>query len=271
MYARRKYRRTIRTPRYGKYANRRSRKGYNAQQRSQAMVVTTSRTSNSANRVGGDGLDKISTGRFRNLPTLWPDRFMCKMKYLDTVNTTLTIGQSQQTAFTTYRVNSLYDPLVTTSSEQNVAGFSEMAAMYTNYRVHAAKFTVNIVPNANNNQGAIAYCGFSATTPGIVAGSSYTAVLNSLGNPYTVWSMLAAQAGQATNLENYVGMKKLAGSIVANTDDDYASVANTNPAKPLYGLVLVSVPVVTTAAVSFTSVVEIEFWAEFYGRQYEYY
>lgn len=271
-YGTRRYARpAIRRPAYGrrKRSTYSSRKNYNAASRSRTMVVTNSRTSNSANRVGAGGLSRISVGRFRDLPTLWPDKMMMKLKYYDTVNTTLTVGSSTYTAYIPYRVNSLYDPLLSTALEQPIAGYAELANMYQNYRVHAAKMTSNAVPNGSDAAGALFTTGFSRNGPAIGGTSTYATVLNSLGNPYVVWALIGAQAADPVNLENYCSMKKIVGSNAMTFDDDFAGGYNSNPTATIYGYVAISLPTTPSAAVVFTVVTEIEFFCEFYGRDHE--
>lgn len=271
MYSRRRtatgYRRPGGTRR--KYGRSLSRRNANAYDRQKTMVVTNSRTSNSANRVGARGLTKISTGRFRDMPTLWPDRFMMKMKYTDSVNTVVTIATGTQSNSVTYRANSLYDPLLTTANEQPIPGFTEMASMYGNYRVHATKITTNCVPNGTDTAGTLFTCGFSRFPPGFTASSSYSYVLASIGNPYTTWALVGAQAADPVNLENYVSQKKLVGARTVVTDDDFAAGVAANPAGTTYAYVVVALPANATANTSYTIITELEFWAEFYGRDFE--
>lgn len=257
--------------RYGRRAasryGARTRRDYNASQQSKTMVVTNSRTTNSANRVGGNGLNRLSVGKFRDLPTLWPDKFLCKMKYQDTVNTYLTVSSGSYIAVVNYRVNALYDPLLTTAAEQPLPGYNELANMYGYYRVHAAKITANIAPVSNGTLLGVA--GFAKAGSSLAANSTYAALLQTTGNPFVVWGM-CAPGGNPLNLETYVGMKKLAGSVVADTEDNYASAVNNIPNTQLFGYVAVGFPGAAASGITVTVVTEIEFWCEFYGRDFEY-
>lgn len=259
--------------RYGRRAasryGARTRRDYNASQQSKTMVVTNSRTTNSANRVGGNGLNRLSVGKFRDLPTLWPDKFLCKMKYQDTVNTTILITGGQQTQGVNYKVNSLYDPLQTTAAEQSIPGFLELANMYGYYRVHAAKITANIGGN-QGPYGALAIAGLTGAYPNFSNYSTYASMLQATANPYVVYGLLSPSLKASVNLETYCNMNKLVGSKIGSTDDDYAASVTADPKNLLWGYVAISVPVNAPANLTYTVTTEIEFWCEFYGRDFEY-
>lgn len=261
MDGRRKYRRpNTKTAFYGKYGSARTRKGYNAQQRQKAMVVTTSRTTNSANRVGGDGLDRISTGRFRNLPTLWPDRFMCKMKL--TFSQDYMLPSNQQSYIRVFVANGLETP-------SSVPGYAELGGLYKYNLVHATKHTVTTTVDGNNTNGLLVTHGFLRNSPPWDSFTSHATLLNTLGNPYTVWSLLGSSGKNAITLENYVSMSKLAGMDV-KTDADYAAQTNSEPFNRLFAYMSVSTPITQSAAIGFTQNLEAEFYMEFYGRNYVY-
>lgn len=232
------------------------------------MVVTNNRNSISSFKMNPAGLNKISYGSFKNLPTLWPDKFLCKMKYTDTINTTMSIGASGYMTTTIYRVNSLYDPLITSNLEQAMPGYSELAAMYSYYRVNAAKMTANVSVISGTVNPTLVSCGFSRSIPPFNGASNYTLALQTIGNPYVTWALTGSNYSPVY-LENYISMKKLAGSIVTNTDDDYGSGAGTSPAYPLYGYVNLATPIMPSTAPVFNTIIEIEFWAEWYGRDFE--
>lgn len=213
-------------------------------------------------------MNQISTHVYRNLPTLWPDKTMIKMRYVDTANPVISFAQAQIAPITVrYRVNSLYDPNILVALEQPIAGFSELAEMYTSYRVHAAKINVR-AESASGNVPTLAVCSFS---PQLNFPTALSSTLTSIGNPYTVWDMMGLGVGASgLHLENYVKLDKLAGTKNINTDMGYSSATSTNPVYQLYGWVTFAPPYAAPSAYSIGVVVEIEFWAEFFGREIEF-
>lgn len=233
----------------------------------QTVIVATQKNASSSTRFPNSrGANRISTGLFRNLPTLWPDRMMMKMRYLDTTNTSINITPAAGLASVVYRTNSLYDPLTSTSAEQPVAGFTEMATLYAYYRVHSCKITVNAI-STSGTYPTLAVVSHSNNN---VVPSSYYTALESIGNPYTVWANVTTAYGGSVDLDNYVKLDKLVGQRVVNTDDDYASLCTTNPAKSTYGIVTFGSYVLPAATYNIVPVIQLEFWAEFYGRDFEY-
>lgn len=226
--------------------------------------MTTQPNASSSNRVGFRGLNKISTGMFRNLPTLWPDRMMVKLKYMDIINTSLSITSGSLTNIA-YRTNSLYDPLVATAPEQPLAGFAELAAMYNSYRVHAVNVTANIQSTSGNIPILVVMTHCINNTPP----SSYAQALQSCGNPYSVWGQCGLGVGNSSlDLDNYVKLSKLVGENVVNTDNDYSSACTTNPVKQTFCIISYATAV-ASATFNLVPVVQLEFWAEFFTRGYE--
>lgn len=248
----------------GSWRNYRTKKGSN----SRTLVVTKNANSSSATRYPPRSMNKISTHIYRNLPTLWPDKTLIKMKYVDTNSITLTFAQNSQVPQTLrYRVNSLYDPNIATALEQPIAGFAELAAMYTSYRVHAAKMSVR-AESASGSVPTLAVCTLANQNN---FPSTYLQTLASIGNPYTVWDMMGLGVGASgLTLENYCKMDKLAGTKNISTDMGYSSAVTTNPLYQLYGFVTMSPTFATGAGYSVAIVIEIEFWAEFFGREVEF-
>lgn len=193
---------------------------------------------------------------------------MIKMRYVDTANPVINFAQAQIAPQTVrYRVNSLYDPNIIVALEQPIAGFSELAEMYTSYRVHAAKISVR-AESASGNVPTLAVCSFS---PQLNFPTALSSTLTSIGNPYTVWDMMGLGVGASgLHLENYVKFDKLAGTKNINTDMGYSSATTTNPVYQLYGWVTFVPPYAAPSAYSIGVVVEIEFWAEFFGREIEF-
>lgn len=224
-------------------------------------MITEHRESNSANRVSPRALTRISTGRFGDIPTLWPDRMMMKMKVPTSPNT-VTINTGYTAAQLVYSVN------VATGNTPPFPGYNEMAQMYGYYKVHACNIKATIVPVSTVGQGSIALVTYTGQNPSSST-VSYGSLLASVGDPFTVWTMLPVVPNKTKTMEDYVSFKKLLGSQVYTTDENYAAKVGQVPLKPLYGLVAIGVPTAVSSNVSYTVVVELEYFIEFYGRQFE--
>lgn len=231
------------------------------------MTVTTQPTSTLSGQVSARGLNRISYGRFRDLPTLWPDKMLVKLKYFDTVNYTTQFTTTGSLLYNVqYRLNSVYDPLFATAAEQNVAGYLELAQMYSRFKVHASKFTSNIV----NGSGTSPVLAVFNASPTLNVESGYGNLLLSCGNPYTVWANIGLGVGLGSqSLDMYVKNKKVLGSEMYDTDNDYSSLTTGNPALPIYGNFSLSIPVLPTQTFTVYFVNQIEYYVEFYGRDTE--
>lgn len=232
------------------------------------LVTTKNPGTSSTARFSSRSLNRISTGRFRDLPTLWPDRFMCKLKYVDSTLTTIQIAANiGGPIMLNYRVNSLYDPNVAISAEGVIAGYTELSQMYSYYRVHAAKLNCTM-ESGSGTQTTLVVSGFDVSNN---PPASYTAMQRSIGNPYVVWGLMGLGLGNSgTTLENYCKLDKLLGSRMVTTEKDLAASVTTNPVTQLFCFIAISPPSAPAQTYQITPIVEIEFWAEFYGRDFEY-
>lgn len=256
-------------PYYGKggYSYKRSKSGYGSY--CPPGGVTTVSDSTYAHQTGQRWLNMMSTGSFKDTPTMWPDRMMVKLRYLDRVNLRIDQGSSTTVPYNVgYRLNSPFSPRTAVTTQDIVAGYSEMASLYQNYRVHAVKITVDV----ENLSVALPLTGVLTLSPtlpnGIVA--TYSDMLSLVGNPYTVWASASSSNGNPKlHLENYVKLEKLLGQKSVSTDEEYAAAVNAIPVKVLLGnLYLRSPPTATSlsAPLQFSQINQIEYYCEFYNR-----
>lgn len=194
---------------------------------------------------------------------------MVKMKYMDTINSqfSFTNAGGGTPINIVYRANSLWDPNYATSSEAAMAGFLEFSQMYTAYRVHAVKMTATLIGSINaGNTVPVAVINYS-TTGGVT--STYPSLLASTGNPYAVWDLIPYTGGNPTVLDNYVSIKKLVGSTAVTYDDDYSGPSTGNPGKVVYAIFSCGCPNAPASTFTVNYIVQIEFWAEWFGRPVE--
>lgn len=193
---------------------------------------------------------------------------MCKLKYVDSTLTTVNIASTiAGPVLLNYRVNSLFDPNIAISTESPIAGYTELSQMYAFYRVHACKVNLTI-ESGSGTQTTLAVCGFDVSNN---PPNSYAAMQRAIGNPYVVWGLMGLGLGNSgTTLENYCKLDKLLGSKMVTTEKDLASGVTTNPVTQLYCFIALSPPTAPSSSYQLTPIVEMEFWAEFYGRDFEY-
>lgn len=245
-------------------AGARTGKDYYAAQQSKAMVVTRCRTNNSANRVGGNGLNRISVGRYRDLPTLWPDRFMCKLK--GEVSYDNNLGPNQYSyiiPFTPTAVDS-------TLHYGSIAGYNELAALYGTYVVHAFNTTAQITFDGAPATAVLATLGYSATPLPFTSATTHAQLMAATGNPYVVYGLIAQYTNEPMTLINYCSTRKVKGN--SNVGKENAFSASTaglaEPTDSVEAWISVSVPTPLTAAIPFHAAVQIEYYIEFYNRTF---
>lgn len=218
---------------------------------------------------GSRAYNRISTGISRT-PTIWPDRQMCKMRYVDssTPSVTSNTPNNGYCLVVNYRVNSLYDPQVAIASEQALAGFAEMSQMYNKYRVHAVKVTVDL--QSTTSAPLTILWNYANESAGA---TTYATMMNLIGNPYSTWATCASAAGtqlgsQAAHIENYCKISKIVGTTNVATDTSYSGTSNTNPYNEVFGTLYIGSGI-ATAQLSYCPIVQLEFWCEWYDRDLE--
>lgn len=227
-------------------------------------------TENSNSVATGKHLNEISVGRFKSLPTLWPDKMMMKMKFIDTVTVSADLLIGQPVVANTWTVNSLFSPGYLPNSAN---GFPELAAMYSRYRVLSSNTHVNL----SNIYGITTYTAVLTITPDIpTTNLTYAQMLNLIGNPYTVW----ASGGKANSqdatceLETYCKHNKLFGSKNYDTDLAFAGTRDASPVNQVKALLVIGTPATDFGPppynfdkISITC--QIEFWCEWFQRDFE--
>lgn len=236
-----------------------------------AQPVRTVTTNSSSASTGNRYLNFVSVGKFNNLPTLFPDKMLVKLKYTDNIN--YAISQSSAlTVQTGYRLNSVFSPSLSNSTQQTVPGFYDLSQIYNSYRVHATKMTCDIENiNSYNGSASVGFLVLCTMTPEAQPAYSPATQLQSLGNPYTVWANLGlggSEGGRAV-LENYVSLQKLWGSSSQKIDNDFAASTAGSPAQLLFGYVYLIPLKSGTTTINATQIITLDFWVEFYNRQFE--
>lgn len=191
------------------------------------------------------------------------DRTYIKFHYMDTTSRLLAAAGNPY-GYIRYYANGLFDanPLILTSA---IPGFTELASLYEQYRVHGAKITIRFV-----NQ---------ETFPSVVViwptDQDQTALITQqylqemCGNAFAKFRHVSSKGGMDRGvLSAYISFKKLVGTANYNTEADYASVTSTNPVKLMYwniGTYSMDNSNYTAANVPFEC--RITFYAEMYNRR----
>jgi len=208
-------------------------------------------------------------------PTLWPDRTVARLQYTD-YTTIYAIPLAGISAGYYYRLNSPFDPRGTgTPGTDEIPGMIEYANQYSRYRTLASSIrlqTFNTDPRpafaviAPYTAAAAFSFGPIATTPNDVK------ILS--GNPYAK-SRICTDFLNNT-LSQYITMEKLHGSTDPLTTATFAASTGagstpTYPSQQVYwfvGHTMVDELAVGSVA-SCQMVVQINYWVEFYARDFE--
>jgi len=154
---------------------------------------------------------------------IMPDRYVTNLMFIDTTNTNLT---SVGAAFLQkkYRPTAAQDidPVL---GSTGTAGFAELAAFYTYYRVLSFRAVIDVINQ--ETFGAVVYTIVTNTDPGTLSGSQALAYQM---NPQVRTRMVSGSS--ATNharLVTYVDCAGFVGSLTQIYDDNYRSSVSSIP------------------------------------------
>lgn len=207
--------------------------------------------------------NKIQSVVVRTPGVVVADKTYVKLHYMDTTSRVLA-APANPFGYIRYFANGLFDanPLILTSL---VPGFTELATLYEQYRVHGAKITVRFV-----NQEAFPSVVVVWPTDQDQSASINQQYLQEMcGNYFARFRHLSSKGGMdRASITNYISFKKLIGTRNYNTDLNYSSLVSTNPLKLMYwniGTYSMDNSNYTAANVPFEC--RITFYAEFFNRK----
>lgn len=160
-------------------------------------------------------------------PQIVPDRYRCKLKYMDSISWNAVAGAAYWYQF---RGNSVFDPNYTGVGQQP-AGLDQLNGLYKNYKVYASKMKVEFVAGTSTTPPTICTVIPSDTSTGISALNVHSATLN----PYSKHSYVVSSIGGAAvkSVQNYMTTKRIFGE--QNIDDeDYGALITANPTNTWY-------------------------------------
>lgn len=156
-----------------------------------------------------------------------------------------------------YRANSLYDPDSTGVGAQPL-GFDQLAALYTRYRVHGCRISVQSVnEGVSANVVVVAPADTSTTISGIA---------QAIEAPYACWRLLPANQRYPTKLSCYLSTKKKFGLKAIDNAEDLASLTTTNPSEQWF-FTLITGDVGGIQDNITRHVVTLEYFCEFFDRR----
>lgn len=211
----------------------------------------------------GGKYTKIQTVRVRTPGVAVPDKMFVKLNYMDTTSRVLAAA-GNPFGYVRYYSNGLFDanPLILTSA---VPGFTELAGLYEQYRVHAVKMTLRFC-NQEAFPSVVVTWPTDVDQTGLI---SQQYLQEMCGNAFARFKHLSAKGGMDKGaIVNYISHKKLIGTRNYNTDVNYAAFTNANPARLMFmniGVYSMDGSNYTAANIPFE--VRLTFYAEMFNRR----
>lgn len=192
-----------------------------------------------------------------------PDKLMVKLCYYDQSFTINNSGLGF--ANLRYVINSVYDP-DPISLSNGILGYSQLAAIYNSYRVHAIKYDIDFVNRDNDVVPTVYVAPLPAWT--IDPGQNTTDNNNYIMTAYAKSKGLGVSGGMdRCKLKGYISMRKLFGSDQVKYSGDFASAINNSPALKGYMVVGAYCSNNDTFTAGISGEIRIIYYTEFYNRK----
>jgi len=160
-----------------------------------------------------------------------PDRYRTTLRFFKIISFNFT-GTFTQVA--RFRPSAAFDvdPLVASTS---MAGFVELAALYTTYRVLSSKIRVEVVTTSVANPVMMVVVPTN-TDPGGAVSTAYA--LSSRENPYSRSKMTGLSGAPPSVLASTMSTEKIYGSKAALFDDNFSALVTGNPNNNWYWAII---------------------------------
>jgi len=217
-------------------------------------------------REGTDGNKQAPYGatrlpNMRGLNLVIPDKMFTRLQYNGLQTLAITVGNTA-TALR-YRPTAVFDvdPLLGGTS---VPGFTEMAALYTGYRVVGSKITLSAVGlDARPIAFGIVPLNFD---PG--ASPALATIQSWLMNPYHKYLLTGGSGSPPKILSKYMSTERIFGSKQVYFDDNFTSIVTSVPNNNwFWAIFLVAPGPVVTTNQSTTVDIKISMDIEFFNRK----
>lgn len=192
-----------------------------------------------------------------------PDKMFVQLNYMDTTSRVLAAA-GNPFGYIRYFSNGMFDanPLILTSP---IPGFTELAALYEQYRVHSIKVSLRFC-NQETFPSVVVIWPTDQDQSGLIS-QSYLQEM--CGNAFAKYKQVSSKGGlDAGEINFYLSHKKLIGTKVYNTANEYSAFVTANPARLTYvnvGCYSMDNSNYTAANIPFE--VRLTYYAEFYNRK----
>lgn len=190
------------------------------------------------------------------------DRFITKIKYNRIQDISCPNGLINNY---TFRGNDVYDPDYSGTGGWTAIGLSQMAALYTRYRVYASKITIQPLAIGGGLSSTSFYICLIPQLDFASTGDFNDAVMN----PYSKFRNFNANNTFTGNIKHYMTTEKIFGlnDKTVEIDDTYSALTNTTPGRPWYWQLYVVSPNATQGNNVLNVMITIEYFVEFFGRK----
>lgn len=177
-------------------------------------------------------------------------KHVVKLKYSDTIDWSVT---TLNTGLQVFRLNSVYDPDLTSAGHQPY-GYDQLTALFTHYRVFKCSWHIQFAPSNDRVHICVLPVNGNSPTTFTLAGESPRAVTKAMGY----------NGGVPCNFKGTCYLPRLTGatSVQYRTDDRYSSANNNNPTELMQLAILVYNPTGVTIDTSMS--VTLSYHTEFY-------
>lgn len=170
-------------------------------------------------------MDRIQSLTVRAPGAIVPDRLKCKLLFNNTLSYRFYAPATGVNGYR-YRMNSAWDvdPL---SLSTAVAGFLELSALYSRYRVHGSSWKLMCI----NREAFPVIVGTTPLNNDPGAAITLSQAQDLLMNPYTKSRTLSGTGGMdRAMIKGFISTRKIVGSNTAQLDDTYSAIVTGNPA-----------------------------------------
>jgi hypothetical protein len=189
-----------------------------------------------------------------------PDKYRTTLRFWKAYTPSLTAAQFWW--ITRVRPSAAFDidPDLASSS---AAGYNELAALYSSYRVLGSRCQASVV-NTSDTPSELSLLPLNVD-PG--ASPSSNIALYSKEQPYAKFKMVPTKGGPVTVLDNNISTRRIFGGKMTDFDDNFSALTSTIPNNNWYWMIsLYSQFVGTSSQLHVNVIVDID--VEFYDRKF---
>lgn len=218
----------------------------------------------------GARLNQVTTGMFRSMPTLWPDRFLTKMRKVQAYSVANTVLHRRQ-----MHINNLWEPSSSNNNLVKPAGYDELRDLYRWYYVKATKVTLTVLNQSPDQPiNAMMYRNMHATSNNLPnpEPGSLAEMMGATGNPYAVWGTLGIAGSEKEKLvlTQYATTSKLVGMDSSKTKEftcDTDVSTDQQPGQRVEQHIYLCNPNLVSLQLNCYYFIEFTYWVEWFSRR----